>query len=131
VRVSEHDTLDGLIADMKQVPVKVAKDCRATVREAAKVGNQVAKDNAKRTAGKHGKLYPRAFTWEAGSSFHGFGASVYSAEYGPDIARPQGGMEFEHGSRNSPPHLDLAKSADLIGPSFAQEIRGKMDGWFW
>jgi hypothetical protein len=28
---------------------------------------------------------------------------------------PQGGMSFEFGSRNQPPHLDLNRSADIIG----------------
>jgi hypothetical protein len=59
-----------------------------------------------------------------------FGNTV-SGEYGPDAAMPQGGMSFEFGSRNQKPHLDLAKSADVIGPALAQEVRGLADQWFW
>lgn len=123
-------SIDDLADDLRAIAVKAPKDMKATVRQAAIVGNTVAKDNAKRTAGRHGKHYPKAFTWET-SSFVGFGGATYQAEYGPDIARPQGGMSFEYGSRNQKPHLDLAKSADLIGPTFAQEVRGLPDGWFW
>ena len=104
---------------------------RAKVNEGARAGNTLAKDFARESAGKHGRHYYKAFTWEPTKTFHGFGASVYAAEYGPQIDRPQGGMSFERGSRNQPPHLDLARSADIIGPSFAQEVRGLLDDWFW
>lgn len=129
IKVEHH--IGDLFDDMVRIAKQAGPDMKAVVREAAKVGNDVAKENAKRSSGKHGKLYPRAFTWEMRPAFHGFGASVYSAEYGPDIARPQGGMSFEYGSRNQKPHLDLARSADLIGPSFAQEVGQLPDKWFW
>lgn len=127
VRV-EHD-LHDLASDLRRIPGIARRDMRSVVREGAITGNTVAKDNARRTAGSHGKHYPKAFTWEMRGSL--FGGAGFVAEYGPDAARPQGGMSFEHGSRNQPPHLDLAKSADLIGPAFAQEVRGKIPGWFW
>ena len=37
-----------------------------------------------------------------------------------DVAKPQGDMSFERGSRNQPPHLDLNRSADVIGPQLGQ-----------
>lgn len=49
---------------------------KATVREATIVGNTVARDNAKRTSGTHGKHYPKSFTWET-SSFSGFGGGEF------------------------------------------------------
>lgn len=125
----EHD-IDALATDLRAIVPSAVKDMRATIREAARVGNTVARDNARRTAGGHGKLYPKAFSWES-ASWYGFGAGVFTAEYGPDSAKPQGGMSFEHGSRNQPPHNDLAKSADLIGPAFAQEVAKLADDWFW
>lgn len=131
MKVTVTHTLRDFEDDQKDVAKRADRDMRAVVREGVMTGNAVARDNAKRTSGKHGKHYPRAITWEMGKTFHGFGSSVYSGEYGPDIAKPQGGMSFENGSRNQPPHLDLAKSADLIGPSFAQEVRGLPDRWFW
>lgn len=129
MRVRVHHTLGDLERDLRQIPTKARKDMRAVVRQAAITGNTVAKDNARRSSGRHGKLYPRSFTWEMRGSL--FGGAGFIAEYGPDASRPQGGMSFEYGSRNQPPHLDLARSADLIGPAFAQEVRGKIDGWFW
>lgn len=127
--VRAYHTINDLASDLRRIPDIARRDMRAVVREAAIVGNTVAKDNARRTAGAHGKHYPKAFTWEMRGSL--FGGAGFVAEYGPDANRPQGGMSFEEGSRNQPPHHDLAKSADLIGPSFAQEVRQRMGGWFW
>lgn len=122
--------IDDLARDMAKIPAKAVKDMRATVREAGRVGNSIAKDNAKRTAGRHGKHYHKAFSVDEGS-FYGFGAGVFTAEYGPDRSKPQGDMSFEGGSRNQPAHNDLAKSADVIGPAFVGEVRRLPDGWFW
>lgn len=115
--------IDDLADDCRQIAVTCKKDMRATVREGIKVGGNVARDNARRTAGTHGKHYPKAITWEMTGALEG--------EYGPDSAMPQGGMSFEGGSRNQPAHLDIAKSADLIGPTFAQEVRALPARWFW
>jgi hypothetical protein len=125
------DTIADLERDMKGVIRKVPGDLKRTVREGARVGNDVARENARRSSGTHGKLYPKAFTSEARPPFRGFGTSIYSSEYGPDIAMPQGGMSFEGGSRNQPPHNDLAKSADLMGPALAGEVRRLPESWFW
>lgn len=129
MRIRVIHGIDDLAGDLKRIPQLARRDMRDVVRQAAIVGNTVARDNARRSAGRHGKHYPRSFTWEMRGSL--FGGAGFIAEYGPDATRRQGGMSFEFGSRNQPPHLDLAKSADLIGPTFAQEVRGKMDGWFW
>lgn len=101
------------------------------VKEGLRVGNSVAKDYAKVSAGSHGKHYHKAFSWEMHGIRGGFGVYGISGEYGPDAAKPQGNMSFERGSKNQPAHLDLAKSADLIGPSFGQEVHQLPDRWFW
>ena len=121
IRVTHH--IDDLADDLRGIAIRAPRDLSKAVREGLRVGNTVARDNAKRTAGKHGKLYPRAFSAEMTTPLTG--------EYGPDSAMPQGGMSFEFGSRNQKPHLDLAKSADLVGPALAGEVRDKIDGWFW
>lgn len=131
MRVHVTNTLDDLFSDMAHITRTAGRDMAGVVRDGIRVGADVARENAKRSSGKHGKYYPRAITAEMHSGFHGFGASVYSGEYGPDIARPQGGMSFERGSRKQKPHLDLARSADLIGPSFAAEVARLPDKWFW
>ena len=131
INVRVIHSLDDFEDDLRNIAIRAPKDIMGVVREGVKVGNSVAKDNARRTAGRHGKHYHKAFSWEMTSPFFGFGVGVFSGEYGPDISKPQGGMSFEHGSRNQKPHLDLAKSADLIGPALAQEVRALPDRWFW
>lgn len=123
-------SLGDLERDLREIAPKAKAEFQGVVREAIKVGNQVARDNAKRTSGKHGKLYPRAFSSQMNPGGGLFG-NAYSGEYGPDIAKPQGGMSFEFGSRNQKPHLDLARSADLIGNALPGEVRGVLDGLFW
>lgn len=129
IKVTSH--LADLQADCVKIATQAPKDMRATVRDGIKAGNTLAVAFAKQSAGAHGKLYPRAFSTELGGVFSGFGTSIFFGEYGPVVGRPQGGMSFERGSRNQKPHLDLARSADIIGPSFAQEVRRLPDGWFW
>jgi len=102
---------------------------RGVVRDGLKVGTTLAKANAKRTAGDHGKHYPASITSEMHSGLGLFGNTI-SGEYGPDVARPQGGMSFEFGSRNQPPHLDLARSADVVGPSFERSVHDEIGDLF-
>ena len=74
----------------------------------------LATDFSSVPARKHGKHYHRAITAE---KKHPLGLTW---AYGPDVAKPQGDMSFERGSRNQPPHLDLNRSADVIGPQLGQ-----------
>lgn len=119
-----------LARDLKGIAVRVRPDMRGVVKDGLRVGTQLAKANARRTAGEHGKHYPKAITSEMGAGLGLFGNTI-SGEYGPDASRPQGGMSFEFGSRNQRPHLDLARSADVVGPSFARSVRDQIDEWFW
>lgn len=129
MKITVTHTLDGLERDFRRIPPAAKKDMREVTRTAARLGNEEAKRFAQRSAGEHGKHYHRAFTWEGRGSL--FGGAGYSAEYGPVVGRPQGGMSFEGGSRNQPPHNDLAKSADFIGPVFAKEVGDRIGRWFW
>lgn len=121
VKVTSH--LDALAADMAAIPVRAVKDGSKVVRKNLREGNRLAKAFAKNSAGSHGKLYPLAFSAEMTSALAG--------EYGPDAAKPQGGMSFEYGSRNQPPHLDLNRSADIIGPKFARDVDDMIGRLFW
>lgn len=134
MRIRVIDTIDELADDMRDIVRQAPRDMRAKVNEAARVGNTVAKDFARQQHSMNSRYdihYSRAFTWEPRGTVSFGGVNGYSAEYGPDISRPQGGMSFERGSRNQPPHLDLARSADIIGPSFGQEVGQMVDRWFW
>lgn len=130
MRITARHSIGDLAADLAEIPARARADMRSTVRDGLKAGNLLAKDFARDSSGTHGKLYPKAFTTEMHTGRGLFGNTI-SGEYGPDAARPQGGMSFEFGSRNQKPHLDLARSADIIGPSFAQEVRRLPDQWFW
>ena len=65
------------------------------------------------------------------AAFVGLGGGEITAAYGPDSSLPQGGMSFEEGSRNQPPHNDLANSLDLIRPKFHRDVNELVDGLFW
>ena len=132
MRVKVHHTLELLEADMREIVRKAPRELNGLIREGIKVGNSVAKDFARKSSGRHGKLYPRSFSTNMNRPAHFSGlVSIYSGEYGPDISMPQGGMSFEGGSRQQKPHLDLARSSDIIGPALAGEVRRTVGGWFW
>ena len=127
--MSFRGDLSDLRDDLATIRAEVKPRMRGIVRDGVKAGTMLAKDNARNSAGEHGKHYPNAIS---GSMTGGAGlGDLVSGEYGPDSDRPQGDMSFEFGSRNQKPHLDLARSADIIGPSFAQEVRDMVDDLFW
>ena len=111
-----YHSLDDLERDMKTIATTFKPRAAEQVRDVARDGNKVARRLARRSAGAHGKHYFKAMSTER--------QTPLSWEYGPDAAMPQGGMSFEHGSRNQPPHHDLAKSADIHG---ANDLAARMD----
>lgn len=123
MRIRVHSTVGYLASDLESIASRVKPEMRGIVRDGIREGNKAAKSFAKRSSGSHGKHYPNAMTTEMTGPLEG--------EYGPDAARPQGGMSFERGSVNQPPHNDLAKSADIIGPKFAEKVTDAVDKWFW
>lgn len=126
IKVTNH--LDDLTRDIAAIPPAAARRMAGIVRDGANAGAQIARDFARESAGAHGKHYPNSITADSEVGLKG---STYSAEYGPDSGRKQGGMSFEWGSRNQPPHLDLNKSADIIGPAFPGEVRNMLRDLFW
>lgn len=127
----DYSGVSDLARDLTRIPPGMPKQLQSVVRDGAKAGNTLARDFARRSAGTHGKLYPRTFSTNVARPGSFFGVGRYSAEYGPDASRPQGNMSFEWGSRNQRPHLDLNKSADIIGGSLAQEVRALLGDQFW
>lgn len=116
-------TIGGLERDMRRIATTTKAKMAKVVRRNATQGNRLAKGIARRSAGAHGVHYPKAFTAEA--------ITPLMWEYGPDASMLQGDMSFEYGSRNQPPHLDLEKSQDVIGPAFAKDVADTADGLFW
>ena len=132
MKITVRHGLDDLEADFRTIARRAPGEFRAVVRDGLRAGNMLAKDFARQSAGAHGKLYPRTFSTEMyGTGRFSGGVSSYSGEYGPDSTLPQGGMSFEQGSRNQPPHNDLAKSAEIIGPAFVRSVRDVLDDLFW
>lgn len=123
MRINVSNTLDDLTRDTSRIATTARGKMSRAVREEARLGNELAKGFAHKSAGAHGKHYPNAFSIEA--------ITPLAWEYGPDASMPQGGMSFEHGSRNQPPHNDLAKSADIVGPRLGGAVLNEVDGMFW
>lgn len=74
------------------------------------------KSNARATSGQHGKRYPDSITMDMKVS------RSIEVEVGPDPRLPQGGMSFEYGSVNQPPHLDGQMAADEVIPQIDRRI---------
>ncbi|MCM0622716.1 hypothetical protein [Nocardioides bruguierae] len=129
IRVVNH--LDDLARDTRAIGPFVARRSVGIVRDGAQAGSSLARDFARESAGRHGKHYPRSIRPETSKPFFGFGMAVYSAQYGPVASARQGWMSFENGSRNQPPHGDLAKSADIVGPALPGEVRNMLREAFW
>jgi hypothetical protein len=123
VSVRVRHTVDRLDRNMRSIPRTAATGFAKAVRANALEGNRRAKRYAQASSGKHGKHYPRSFSAEA--------VGPLSWEYGPDSSKPQGGMSFEMGSRNQPPHRDLAQSAAGLTAPLASDVRDVLDRLFW
>lgn len=91
------------------------------VRDHAEEGNKLARAFAKASAGPHGKSYYKRISAEA--------ITPLEWEYGP--SEVDGRQYVGAGYRNSAPNTDLPKSADLIGPKFADAVGDMADGLFW
>lgn len=129
----DHSGITNLASDLKQMTVRAPVELKKIVRKNTIEGNRLAKTYASQQHTMNSRYdihYPRSFTWEV-ASFYGFGGGSIVGIYGPDSGRPQGGMSFERGSRNQPPHLDLARSADVIAWTFGANVLHAADGLFW
>lgn len=129
-----HHTIGGLTRDLERIAVTSRDDMRDTVRDGIRAGSEVAKGYARTNnpPQSHAWKYPGTIspTMHAGRGLFG---NVISGEYGP-YPRGQGllGLILENGTRNgNRPQQNMARSADIIGPSFAREVRALPDRWFW
>lgn len=131
-QVGVRHGIDKLAADLSEIPARAAVDMVKTVREGLDVGNMLAKDFAKVSSRKHARKYPGTFSTRMNKGYRGATGNIYQGEYGP-IARGQGNLAtiLERGSRKNPAHLNLERSADIIGPAFGAEVHRLPDRWFW
>lgn len=109
--------LSSLGRELITVSAKAAPAAVSLVEDSAREVRDMWKSNATSTAGSHGRHYPNAITHE----IHLNGLTI-EGEIGPDSALPQGGMSFEYGSVNQPPHLDGQRAADVGEPMFARRM---------
>lgn len=124
-------TLDDLANDMAAVTRKTATEPVKIVSKHVRMGAGLARKFATKTAGEHGKLYPLSIGSDMDVDTLGGSLSAISGEWGPDSSMQQGGMSFEFGSRNQPPHGDIAKSADIVVPKFYGAVDDFLDELFW
>ena len=109
--------MTALARDLEKVSAEVLPKIRPVFQEAADELKTKWRANAKATAPPHGKWYPYSITFETRML-----AGAIEAEIGPDPSKKQGGMSFEFGSVNQPPHLDGQKAADVVVPHFGARI---------
>ena len=112
----DHRELDALAVDLGKLSAPTHKAVRGVFAEGAADLESRWRANATETAGEHGRLYPRSITAE-----EKFSTNILF-EVGPDPSKPQGGMSFEYGSQNQPPHLDGQRAADDVIPRLARRI---------
>ena len=112
----DHRELDALAVDLGKLSAPTHRAVRGVFAEGATDLVSQWRANATETAGEHGRLYPRSI-----SSEEKFSTSILF-EVGPDPSKPQGGMSFEFGSVNQPPHLDGQRAADEVVPRLARRV---------
>lgn len=126
MQVHCRHTIGDLANDMVRITVDAKPDMVKVVRKVAREGNELAKANARRTSGKHARLYPGYFSAEVHTG------DTIVGEYGPRKGG-QGSLApfLEKGSINNPPHGNLDDSLDVIGPRFGDEVGDMVEKWFW
>lgn len=108
--------LAALGVELPRMGVKATSAMVDVFVESGKQLEATWRANATETAGRHGKHYPKSITTDL------LLATNIVVEVGPDPNLPQGGMSFEYGSRNQPPHLDGQRAADAEIPKIDKRI---------
>lgn len=99
---------------------RIRRDSRAVVMHGALNIKNDWRANARQTARKHGKHYPRSIGFDIAP----YGPDIVMATIGPDKAGPQGalGNLLEYGSVNNPPHNDGGRALAAELPRFAAQM---------
>lgn len=121
-------SIGDLASDLARIAQRVPREGNRVVRDNAYKGNALAKAFASEQHTMFGDTdieYPPSFTVEK--------LAPMKWEYGPDAAIGDGSQAegYEHGSINSPPHHDLARSVDVIGIEFPLDVDDMVRGLFW
>jgi hypothetical protein len=113
--------LADLAADLGNIGSQATRQMVPVFKEAGDDLAAAWADNARQTAGVHGKHYPASIDAELLIS------TDIAVEVGPNPAKPQGRMSFENGSVKQPPHLDGQRAADVELPKLDQRIAERLD----
>jgi hypothetical protein len=113
------EDLDRLLVDVLKAGAEALPAARGVIQKGALNVKAGWRENARVSAGAHGRHYPNSITYSTR-----IGAGWVEAEIGPESGRTQGGMGrgFEYGSRNQPPHLDGNRAADVEEPRLAEYL---------
>lgn len=106
-----------LAGDLAEVGAKSIPALRSGMQGAGEAFVEVWKGNARATSGQHGVHYPDSITAELVLDLGGV-----SVDVGPESGKPQGGMSFEYGSQNQPPHLDGLRAMVQVEPQVERII---------
>lgn len=109
----------ALVEYFEEAKVEVARKTYPVVKEHSENLRDAWRKNARETARKHGKHYPRSITASQSPI-----ADAIEWEVGPEIRLKQGSMGrgFEFGSVNQPPHWDGTRAAVDIEPKFMKAL---------
>lgn len=113
--------LTSLAADFGDIERESLPAMRSVIQEASSDLKEAWRASARETAGAHGRHYPNSITYETRLL-----ASAVEGEIGPDPSRPQGGMSFEYGSVNQPPHLNGNRAADELVPLIERRVSASL-----
>lgn len=113
--------LTTVAIDIGKVGVQSTKAMVEVFQEGGETLSNAWAHNARATSGVHGKHYPNSIDWEMQLSTN------IVIEVGPNPAKPQGGMSFEEGSVNQPPHLDGQRAADYEIPLIERKANRRLD----
>ena len=99
---------------------RARRDARGVVMRGALNIKRDWRSNARSTAGKHGKHYPRSVSFDIAA----YGPDIWMAIIGPDKGGPQGalGNLLEYGSVKNPPHRDGGRALDVEEPRFEAQM---------
>ncbi len=103
-----------LAVDLGRAGAKAVPTVAVAVQAGGKLLEAGWRANAAATSGVHGKHYPKSIKAKP--------TGVLESTVAPDPGMMQGGMSFEFGSRNQPPHLDGARALAAFEPQFLSMV---------
>lgn len=126
MRIKATHSLGGLADDLKNIAVTTRPRMRGVVRDGVKVGKDLSRAYAKESSGPHGRQYYKRITSSMNAGLGLFGNTI-SGEWGPSGSPKTEfvGAGFRHGH-----NTDLARSADIVGPSFLRSVDDEVQDMF-